>query len=81
MPEYLQPLAQHRYHPERLLLRSAGGRSFVWFGEDPRALPEEIEPATAAWMLEQGTLRPLSLPVWVHVGDLPVKPTPTRTTT
>ena len=75
MPEYLQPMAQHRDHPERLLLRAASGRTFVWFGDEPRAVPEEIEPATAAWLLGQAAIRPLALPVWLHVGDLPVTPT------
>jgi hypothetical protein len=73
--EYLQPIAQHADHPERLLLRGADGRWYVWTGERPAALPAEIAPATAAWMLVQPGLRLLPGPlIWLHPSDLPTLP-------
>ena len=73
--DYLQPIAQHTEHPERLLLRSAEGRWYVWTGERPQDLPAEIATATAAWMLVQPGLRLLPGPhVWLHPADLPTLP-------
>jgi hypothetical protein len=78
MPEYLQPVAQHPDHPERLLLRSSDGRFFVWSGEDPGRLPEEIEPATARWLLQSSPLKGLTARLWFHRDDLPLAPEPSR---
>lgn len=73
--DYLQPIAQHTDHPERLLLRGADGRWYVWTGERPEAWPAEIAAATAAWMLVQPGLRLLPGPhVWLHPADLPTLP-------
>lgn len=70
---YVQPIAQHHEHPERLLLKAEDGRAYVWLGEDPDGTPEEIEPATATWLLTLPSLRQLSQPrVWFQVTDLPV---------
>ena len=73
--DYLQPIAQHTAHPERLLLRGADGRWYVWSGERPEAVPEEVSLATAAWLLVQPELRLLPAPhVWLHPADLPMLP-------
>ena len=73
MPIYVQPIAQHLAHPERLLLRTEDDRAFVWLGDDPTARPEEIDPRTAAWLQTRPWLRPLPLPrFWLHVADLPL---------
>ena len=73
--DYVQPIAQHAAHPERLLLRGANGRWYVWTGERPEAAPEEIPLAMAAWLLIQPELRLLPAPhVWLHPADLPMLP-------
>jgi len=73
MPIYVQPIAQHLAHPERLLLRAEDDRAFVWLGDDPDATPEEIDPRTAAWLQTRPWLHPLPLPrFWLHVADLPL---------
>lgn len=77
MNAYVQPIAQHARHPERLMLRGEDDRYYVWQGDDPTAEPEEIEPATAIWLLTRSALVCLAEPrVWVHVADLPLAPTP-----
>ena len=79
MPTYVQPIAQHRVHPERLLLAADDGRSYVWRGDDPDAGPEEIESSTATWLQRRSWLRPLPFPrFWLHVADLPLAPVPSR---
>ena len=73
---YLQPLAQHRHHPERLLLRGADGRAYVWFGDDPDARPAEIDRAVARWFLQGHDLIRLPSPgIWLHADDLPLAAT------
>ena len=73
--DYLQPIAQHVDHPERLLLRAADGRWYVWSGDRPEAKPEEVSARTAAWLLIQPGLRLLPAPhVWLHPADLPALP-------
>ena len=70
---YVQPIAQHVEHPERLLLRAEDDRLHVWLGDDPDAVPEEIDPRTASWLLTGRWLCPLPAPgFWFHVADLPV---------
>lgn len=78
MRSYVQPIGQHIAFPERFLLRDEAGRCFVWTGEDPSLGPEEIEPATADWCLGQYWLTPLVAAPWVHVDDLPLVPSSTR---
>ena len=73
MHAYVQPIAQHRDHPERLLLRGANGRAYVWCGDDPAGRPEEIDRAVARWLLAGDQLRRLPGPgVWFHAADLPL---------
>ncbi|CAA9566354.1 MAG: hypothetical protein AVDCRST_MAG73-4165 [uncultured Thermomicrobiales bacterium] len=73
MPTYVQPIAQHRDHPERLLLRGADGRIYVWSGDDPAGSPREIDRAVARWMLAGARLRRIPGPrVWFHAADLPL---------
>ena len=70
---YMQPLAQHRNHPERLLLRGADGRVYVWFGDNPDAAPAEIDRAVARWFLQRPDLIRLPTPgIWLHATDLPL---------
>ena len=79
MNAYVQPIAQHVRHPERLVLRGEDDRYYVWHGDDPTAAPEEIEPTTAIWLLTRADMVCLDEPrVWLHVADLPLAPTPAR---
>ncbi|MBA3336733.1 MAG: hypothetical protein H0T49_04145 [Chloroflexia bacterium] len=73
MRSYLQPLAHHLDHPERLLLRGGDGRFFVWRGESAQSPPEEIEPRLATWLVAQERVEVLAPPLmWLHVDDLPL---------
>src|SRR5699024_4247579 len=47
---YMQPVAVHRVHPERLLLTDDDGRWFVWIGE-PDAGPIGIPVTLASYLL------------------------------
>lgn len=79
MNSYVQPIAQHARHPERLLLRGEDDFYYVWHGDDPSAAPEEIEAATAIRLLTRPDMVCLGEPrVWLHVADLPLTPTPAR---
>lgn len=75
MPTYLLPVARHLAYPERFLLRDDDERWYVWKGEDPRDLPEEIADGTAFWLLTRAWIIPVSATTaWVHVDDLPLAP-------
>jgi hypothetical protein len=77
MPAYLQPIAQHRLFPTRLLLRGDDGRDYVWLGAAPGAPIEEIAPGTARWLQASRWTEPIPSRVWLHVDDLPIAPHPT----
>ena len=72
---YVQPMAQHVAHPERLLLRDQRDQWFLWAGQ----LDEEvvaIEPELAAYILNRPEIAPLPLPrMWFATDDLPLEPT------
>jgi hypothetical protein len=73
--DYVQPIAQHVDHPERLLLRGADGRWYLWSGDRLESALVEIPSATAAWLLVRPALRLLPGPlVWLHPADLPLLP-------
>ena len=78
MPIYVQPIAQHIVYRERLLVRDAEGRAYVWTGDDPGRGVEEIEAGTALWLLTRSWMSPLPPRVWLHVDDLPLAPSPSR---
>jgi hypothetical protein len=71
---YMQPVAIHRLHPERLLLTDDTDRWFLWQGEADRE-PVEIPQALAFWMLDREELLLLELHqrMWFIVADLPVR--------
>jgi hypothetical protein len=77
MPTYLQPIAQHRRFPTRLLLRGDDDRYYVWRGDVPGAPVEEIEAGTAGWLRGPTLTTPVEGGVWLHVDDLPTAPHPT----
>jgi len=73
---YVQPVAQHVNHPERLLLRDAGDEWFLWTGQSDEE-PIAIEPELAAFLLSRPELTPLPTPrMWFSTVDLPLEPTP-----
>jgi hypothetical protein len=71
---YMQPVAVHRSHFERLLLTDDAERWFLWMGEidaDPVEIPREL-----AWYLvdrEELQLLELHQRMWFVVADLPVR--------
>jgi hypothetical protein len=72
---YVQPVAYHVRHPERLLVRSADGEWYLWFGDRPGCEPEDVPPAVASWMQRLPSLVPMREPhFWLHRDDLPLTP-------
>lgn len=73
---YVQPIAQHVAHPERLLLRGERNGWFLWAGQ----LDEDvvaIEPALAAYILNRPEMSRLSHPrMWFSTEDLPLVSSP-----
>lgn len=69
--DYVQPVASHRQHPERLLLRDSLGEWFIWFG-DGREI-ETIPAPTAMWMASRPEMYQLQSPMlWFDPSTLPV---------
>ncbi|MBA2277879.1 MAG: hypothetical protein H0W06_08975 [Chloroflexia bacterium] len=69
---YVQPVARHRQHPERLLLHDERDHWFLWTGQDGDD-PVTIEPALAAWMARRPELFPFPQPLmWFAIDDLPL---------
>lgn len=74
--QYVQPVAQHVRHPERLLLRDAGDGWFLWVGQLDKE-PVAIEPGLAAYLLDRPEIAILPAPrMWFSTADLPLGPTP-----
>lgn len=70
---YVQPVATHPDRAERLLLRGDDDRWYVWTGERPGSEPEEIDEATARWLIDARRLVPFPANgPWFHVDDLPL---------
>lgn len=73
---YVQPIAQHLTHPERLLLRDERDCWFLWTGQ----LDEDvvaIEPELAAYIFRRPEMSTLPQPrMWFATDDLPLEPTP-----
>jgi hypothetical protein len=74
MRSYVQVIAQHIDQPERLLIRSADDRWFVWFGDRAGTPLEEIDEPIADWLQRQSDLTMLPEPhFWLDVDDLPLE--------
>jgi hypothetical protein len=71
---YMQPVAIHRLHPERLLLTDDTDRWYVWMGEVDTE-PVEVAEDLAFYLLNRRELQPLELHqrMWFVVADLPVR--------
>jgi hypothetical protein len=71
---YLQPVAVHRSHVERLLLTDDTDLWFLWMGEhdvDPVEIPREL----AFYLLDREEMQMLECHqrMWFVVADLPVR--------
>jgi hypothetical protein len=71
---YMQPVAVHRSHLERLLLTDDTDGWFLWMGDhdaDPVEIPQEL----AFYLLDREELQLLELHqrMWFVVADLPVR--------
>ncbi len=71
---YMQPVAVHRSHVERLLLTDDNDEWFLWMGEhdaDPVEIPQEL----AFYLLDRDEMQLLELHqrMWFIVADLPVR--------
>lgn len=74
LERYMQPIAVHRTHEERLLLHDEAGRCFLWAGE-PDEDPTEIPPALAHYFLHRREMLVLAphQRMWFGVSDLPLR--------
>jgi hypothetical protein len=70
-PDYVQPTASHRQHPERLLLRDDEGQCYLWFG-DGREM-EAVPASLAAWICDRPEMYQLQAPLlWFDRESLPM---------
>lgn len=75
MHAYVQVVAQHVVHPERLLVRCSEGSYALWFGDDHRAEMVDVEPRLADYLETARVVRRLPVPhLWFHLDDLPLAP-------
>lgn len=72
---YVQPIAQHVAHPERLLLRDERDQWYLWAGQMDEDVVE-IEAELAAYILRRPEIAALPLPrMWFATNDLPLEAT------
>ncbi len=69
---YMQPVAIHRIHAERLLLTDDDNRWFLWMGEADQE-PVGIPQGLAAYLLERRELLPLELHQRMVRGGRPAR--------
>jgi hypothetical protein len=74
LQRYLQPVAIHRMHAERLLLTDDEARWFLWMGEAD-ADPIEIPARLAMYLMDRSVMHQLGATqrMWFMVSDLPVR--------
>lgn len=69
--DYVQPIASHRLHPERLLLRNSTGQCSIWFGDGRE--PETIPAPLAEWLISRAEMCLLHSPMlWFDTSSLPL---------
>lgn len=69
---YVQPLASHAAHPERLLVRDQHGSWHLWFGDGQMMI--SVPDDTATWILERPEMVCLDTPLhWYDVECLPLE--------
>lgn len=71
---YMQPVAVHRLHSERLILIDGEARCYLWLGEEGTG-PLEIPQALARYLVCREEIELLDVPqrMWFVVDDLPVR--------
>ena len=71
---YMQPVAIHRMHAERLILIDDDARWFLWVGEEGTG-PIEIPHCLAHYLMDRREMEPLEAPqkMWFVLADLPVR--------
>lgn len=71
---YMQPVAVHRIHSERLILTDCDARCYLWVGEEGTG-PIEIPQALACYLVGRREMQLLDVPqrMWFVVADLPVR--------
>lgn len=82
MVTYVQPIAQHTAHAERMLLRGEDSGWYLWTGRSDMPREDSIAPIDlplATWILTHPTMQLLPEPrCWVHLDDLPTESTPSH---
>ncbi|HYH11353.1 MAG TPA: hypothetical protein VD789_03275 [Thermomicrobiales bacterium] len=74
LPVYMQPVAVHRIHSERLILTDGDARCYLWVGEEGTG-PIEIPQALARYLVCRTEMTLLEVPqrMWFVLDDLPVR--------
>lgn len=74
LERYMQPIAVHRRHEERLLLHDDEGRCYLWAGE-PDQDPAEIPQVLAHYLLRRCEMLVLAPQqrMWFGMSDLPLR--------
>lgn len=68
---YVQPVATHVRHPERLLVKTQDGDWALWFGNGTPLL--SVDPELGLWILERSETIVLNQPsYWFDTSSLPV---------
>lgn len=68
---YIQPVASHIDHPERLLVQDQNGTFLLWHGNGDAMV--EIPSLLAAWIVDRPEIQPLPSPrLWYDVESLPM---------
>jgi hypothetical protein len=71
---YMQPVAMHHEHPERLILTDDDARWFLWMGEKDTG-PIEIPQSLALFLMDRREMQPLEMRqrMWFVLDDLPLR--------
>lgn len=68
---YVQPIACHEDHPERLLFLDVEGQAYLWHGDGRE--PELIPAPLAAWLCSRLEMCYLPDPhLWFDIESLPL---------
>lgn len=70
-PAYIQPVAYHRDHVHRLMLKNQEGTWFLWHGDGNGLI--EIEASLAMWIYQRPEIYPVAgMAMWFDVTSLPM---------
>ena len=78
LEQYIQPVAVHEMHPERLLLRDVHSRWYLWTGEEGTG-PQEIPARLGQYLMNRSEMDVLACcqRMWFLIDDLPLRPVAT----